>query len=482
MGEATKGIQKVQYRVLNDSQCAEVVESAYRILENTGCIIHNQEARKILEKEGCQVEGELVKIPAALTRWAVEKAPSTVALYDRDGNAAMVLEPGNVYFGPAITITQIDDLETGKRRASVKQDSANAAILIDSLENISWVSPCTSASDVDASVADLAELHAILPNTRKPVMYWSQNCKNLEYQFEMFEAVAGSAERLREKPFMINLVCPMDPLTHTDDGMAQLMYLAKKQAPAVYIAGIGFGLSGPITLAGGIAIGMADTLAGLVVSQLVSPGTPFVVSKFSDNVNMRTMSVTHSNPEMLLANAATADIFRYMKLPFCSNFPGTDCGVFDQVAAFDKSVQTYTAILSGTNMNFAMGAYESGAYAKFADMVFGNEIIGFLKVLTGGMEVSEETLAEDVIDEVGPGGVFFAEEHTLEHLHDFWEADLLSPRTSGEWEASGRQNVEDILNQRVKEILEKGPSHPLAPEIVEKLDEIMGRAEKELKS
>lgn len=472
--------EAVQYRVLSPEQCAEVAESAYRILENTGCIIHNKEAREILEKEGCRVEGELVKIPAALTRRAVAMAPDSVTIYDRDGNPGMVLEPGNVYFGPAITITQIDDLDTGKRRASVKQDSANAAILMDSLENISWVSPLTSASDVNASAADLAELHAILPNTRKPVMYWSQNCRNLEYQFEMFEAIAGSAEQLQKKPFMINLVCPMDPLTHTDDGMAQLIYLARKHAPAVYIAGIGFGLSGPITLAGGVAIGIADTLAGLVVSQLVSPGTPFIVSKFSDNVNMRNMSVTHSNPEMLVANAATADIFRYMGLPFCSNFGGTDCGVFDQVAAFDKSIQLYTAMLSGTNMNFAMGAYESGAYAKFADLVYGNEMIGFLKVLTGGMEVSEETLAEDVIDEVGPGGVFFSEEHTLDHLHDFWEADLMKPRTGGQWEQTDHKNLEDILNERIREILAKGSAHPLDPEIVKKLDEIMARAEKEL--
>lgn len=264
--------------------------------------------------------------------------------------------------------------------------------------------------------------------------------------------------------------------------LRRLIYLARRQSPAVYIAGIGFGLSGPITLAGGIAVGMADILAGLVVSQLVSPGTPFVVSKFSDNVNMRTMAVTHSNPEMLLANAATADIFRHMQLHFCSNFPGTDCGVFDQTAAFDKSVQIYTALLSGTNMNFAMGAYESGVYAKFADLVFGNEAIGFLKVLTGGMEVSEETLAEDVIDEVGPGGTFFGEEHTIEHLYDFWEADLLKPRTSQEWEKSGKQDLEDILNSRVNEILEKGPQHPLSPEVVKKLDEIMARAENQNES
>lgn len=468
------------YQVLTAKQCGEIAESSYRILENTGCLIHNQKAREILEKAGCAIEGELVKIPVSLTKWAISQAPSVITIYDRDGNPGMVLEPGNVYYGPAITLTKIDDLEIGSQRASVKQDSANAAILMDALENIAWVSACTSATDVDAAFADIAELHAILPNTNKPIMYWAQSCRNLEYQFEMFEAVAGDADRLKEKPFMINLVCPMDPLIHTDDGMAQLIYLAEKQSPAVYIAGIGFGLSGPITLAGGIALGIADTLAGLVVSQLVHPGTPFIASKFNDNINMRTMSVSHSKPEMLVALSATADIFRYLGLPFCSNYGGTDSGIFDQVAAFDKGIQLYTAMLSGTNMNFGLGSYESGAYAKFADLVYGNEIIGFFKVLTGGLEVSEETLAEDVIDEVGPGGVFFSEEHTLDHLYDFWEADLLKPRSSSQWEQSGRQNLEDVLNNRVKEILNTGSKHPLAPEIANKLDEIMKKAEREL--
>lgn len=476
MSQACKNKVNETYRVLKSKQCEEIAESSYRILENTGCLIHNQRAREILKKAGCQVEGELVKIPASLTKWAIEQAPSTVTIYDRDGNPGMILEPGNVYYGPSITLTKIDDPETGVKRASVKQDSINAAILMDALENISWVSACTSATDVDAAIADIAELHAILPYTNKPVMYWAQSGKNLEYQFEMFEAVAGGAERLKEKPFMINLVCPMDPLIHTEDGMEQLIYLAEKQAPAVYIAGIGFGLSGPATLAGGIALGLADTLAGLVVSQLVNPGTPFIASKFNDNINMRTMSVSHSRPEMLVALTATADIFRYLDLPFCSNYGGTDSGLFNQVAAFDKGIQVYTAMLSGTNMDFGLGSYEAGAYAKFADLVFCNEIIGYIRVLTGGLEVSEETLAEEVIDEVGPGGVFFAEEHTLDHLHDFWEADLLNPRSSNQ----SSKELEEELNNRVKEILKKGSSHPLKTEIVDKLNEIMERAAREL--
>lgn len=461
---------------LKDEQCEEIASACFRILEKTGCDIHNQEARELLQKAGCTVKGERVKIPASLTRWAVEQAPSSVTIYDRNGNAAMVLEPGSVYFGPAISITAIEDLETGERRPARKQDCSNVATLIDALEHISWVSALVAPLDVETSVADLSELHAILPYTRKPVMYWAQNVKNLKYEFEMFEAVAGGAEKLEEKPFMVDLVCPIDPLTHTEDGMAQLIYLATRKAPAVYIAGIGIGLTGPATIAGTVALGMADTLAGLVVSQVVNPGTPFIASKFTDNVDMRTMGVTHSNPEMLLANVATADVFRYLGLPFCSNFAGTDSGLMDQVSAFDKGIQIYTGLLSGTNMNFAMGAYESGAYAKLTDLAVGNEMIGFLKKMTGSVEVTEETLAEDVIAEVGPGGVFFTEEHTLEHIHDLWEAELMYPRSSAQATEKDKTGLAEAAGQKVRKILEQGSRNPLPEKIKEKLDEILERA------
>lgn len=470
--------QKIQYRVLDDANCKDIADAAYRILANTGCQIHNEKVLEILKQAGCQVEEQeqLVRIPEEISRKAVADAPSEITLYNREGQPAMELKPGAVYFGPAITIAAIEDLETGKRRPSVEQDSVNAVVLMDALDNISWVSPLTSPQDVDASVSDLIELKTVLANTNKPVMYWSQSLKNLKYQFEMFEAACSGQEQVQDKPFMINLICPMDPLTHSGDGMDQIVYLAERKSPIVYIAGIGMGLSGPATIAGTIAVGIADTLAGLIVAQIVNPGTPFVASKFTDNVDFRTMSVTHSNPEMLLANAATADVFRFMGLPFCSNFSGTDSGVFDQIAAFDKSIQIYTALLSETNMNFAMGAYESGAYAKLQDLVFGNEAIGFLKVLTGGVEVSEETLAEDVIDEVGPGGVFISEEHTLDHIHDFWIADLMKPRLSRQLASGGVISTADGITARVKEILQKGSGHPLSEEAIRKLDAIIEKA------
>ena len=127
-------------------------------------------------------------------------------------------------------------------------------------------------------------------------------------------------------------------------------------------------------------------------------------------------------------------------------------------------------------MNFALGAYESGAYAKLADLVVGNEMIGFLKIMTGNVEVSEETLAEDVIAEVGPGGVFFTEEHTLDHIYDLWEAKLMYPRSSAQATEKDKTGLEEAARQKVRNILAQGTGHPLPEEIWEKLNQILEKA------
>lgn len=473
--------RSVKYQVWDNNQCAEVVNAAFRILERTGCEVLNNEALELLKKAGCLIEGERVRIPSSFLKWAIDSAPSSVTLYDRLGNPAMKLAPYETYFGPAITTTFTLDVETGEKRPGVKEDAVNSALVCDALPNIAWSSALNIISDGNTKLADIYEIHSLLPNTVKPIMFWAYDTKNLAYEFEMFEAVAGGAEKLREKPFVINLICPRDPLIHTEEGMAQIIYMAEKSVPALYIPGISFGGSGPITLAGSIALGLADMLVGLLVSQLVRKGAPFIACKFHDNMNMKTATVSHSRPELILANSASADVFRYMGLPFCINSGSTDTGIFDQVSAFDIAVQVYTSVLSSANMNFASGSSLEGSNTNFlGGMVYCNEIISFIKRLTVGIEINESTLAEDVIHKVGPGGNFLAEEQTFKQFREFWVPSVLAPRSHDEWLASGKKDMRDVLNDRVKEFIARGPQNPLGEDILKKLDEIMDRAEKDI--
>jgi trimethylamine--corrinoid protein Co-methyltransferase len=278
----------------------------------------------------------------------------------------------------------------------------------------------------------------------------------------------------------MNLVCPMDPLVHTDNGMAQLIMMAERGCPALYVPGIAFGLSGPVTLAGGIVVGLADTLAGLVVAQLVRPGTPLIVSKFNDNLDMRTASMSHSRPEMLIAQCATSDVFRHLGLPFCSNFGSTDSGVLDELAVLDKALHLYNALLSGVNMVFSLGTYEAGTLTRLEDLAMCDEMVSFLKVLVAEPRVDPDTLAEDLIDSVGPAGNFMTTKHTITNFKKAWSPRLLAPMNLAKAKEAGRGELERRVRTRTLEILEEGPRKPLAPEVEAKLDEIMAKAEADL--
>jgi trimethylamine--corrinoid protein Co-methyltransferase len=474
------GIKRnIAFSVWNERDCARVADAAFRVLERTGCAVHNAKALELLEGAGCLVEGSLARIPYGLTQWAVARAPRSVTLYDRLGAPAMVLSPDLVHFGPTITNTRLVDIDTGEARQATRADSERAALVIDALPNVSWASGFNSISDIDQRAADVAELRSVIPNTTKPIMFWANDAANLELEFEMFAAVAGSPEAFRARPFAINLICPMDPLAHTDNGLAQIMIMAERGCPSVYVPGIAFGLSGPITLAGGVAVGLADTLAGLVVAQLVRPGAPFVVSKFNDNLDMKTASMSHSRPEMVAAQCATSDLFRHLGLPFCSNFGSTDSGVFDHVAVFDKAVHLYSALLSGVNMVFSLGTYEAGNLTRLEDLAFCDEAISFLRRLVEGVEVSDDTLAEDLIHTVGPGGNFMTTKHTIANFKRNWGPDLLKPLNYEKGREAGPGGaLEERIRLRTKEIIGRGPQNPLPAEVLAKLDGILDRAVK----
>ncbi len=462
--------QTVQYEVLNEAQCKEIAAAAFRILGRTGCIIQNDEARALLKEAGCTVEGEKVWIPEHLIRWALDVAPKCVTLFDRDGEPAMRLEPHEVNFGPVTSTCDIVDVRTGERRKTVKKDLEEAAILIDALDNIGWCSDCVTLSDVNESYDDIAEVHTLLEYSRKPFWYYAKNRDSLKVELEMFQAVAGGADAYRRKPFTVNLICPLDALRHSDNGMAQVMACAKAGAPVVYIPGTEFGLTAPVTMAGCIAAGIADLLPGVIVSQLASKGAPFIAACFRNNVDFMTMRLNHSRPEMIAANCATADVWRYLGLPFCCNMANTDNGDFGPQSAFEKTAQYYSVLLAGVNMAYGCGCYEEGMMLRFADLVFSNEIIGYLKHLVGGFEITDDTLAEDVIDQVGPGGTYLMEQHTVQHIRNFWEPNILIPKKMGEG-----KDLEERLAKAALDIIEKGPQHKLADDKKAAIDKIMDR-------
>lgn len=472
--------QSVQFKVLNEGQCREIVHAAFRVLARTGCHVHHEGARKILQAAGCLVDGIQVKIPTYLVEKAIRTAPSQITIYDREGNPALHLgaHSGNSYFvAGLLNLYRLDPL-TGERRLTVKQDAAQAGLVIDALPNIDVASGLACISDCKPQLADVHELRMLLETTTKPILLWNFDTNGIKTQVEMCAAVAGGLDKLKAKPFVIAGASPTSPLAHAEDVLDRLLYMFEVGLPTPYVAAPMIGATAPVTIAGSLVVGLADTLVGLVLSQLVNEGCPFMGTCFVDFLDMKSMSFSHTCPEFTLGSAASGDIFRFLDLPYAAHLGSTDAPVFDQQAAFDVGIQLYTGILNSANLNFFLGYLETAMSSSLEMLVFGDEAIGYLRRITEGIEVSRETLAEDVIHNVGPNGNFLGEEHTMHHFRENWTPKAFIRTTYEKWSGEGGKDLYARANERVKEIIAAGPRKPLSPEVLAKLDAILERAEK----
>lgn len=476
--------QSIQFGVLNEGQCREIVNAAFRVLERTGCDIHHEGARQLLKDAGCRVNGIRVKIPTSLVEKAIRTAPSQITVYDREGNPALHLgaRSGKSYFVAGILNLNRIDPFTGAKRLTVKQDAADAGLVIDALPNIDVAGGLACISDCTPQLADVHELRKLLETTAKPILIWNFDTFGIKTQVEMCAAVAGGLDKFLEKPFVIAGAPSSSPLAHAEDVLDRMLYMFEIGLPTPYVASPMVGATAPVTLAGSCVVGLADTFVGLVLSQLKNEGCPFIGTCFVDYMDMQTMAFSHTSPESVLGSAASCDLFRYLDLPFATHFGNTDSPIFDQQAAFDITTQLYTGMLNGANLNYFIGYLESAMSSSLEMLVFGNEAIGFLRRITEGFEVNAETLAEDVIHHVGPSSNFLGEEHTIRHFRESWVPRDFIRSTHEKWTASGSKDFYARANEKVKGIIAAGSRKPLSPEVLAELDAIVEKAEKRYQS
>ncbi|MEG1496915.1 MAG: trimethylamine methyltransferase family protein [Clostridiales bacterium] len=469
--------QPLQFGALNQDQCEQIVNATFRTLEKVGCKVQSEEALDLLKNAGCHIEGELVKIPAHVMKKAINTAPSSVTLYDREGEVAMNVEPNNVYFGPGMTNPLIVDSETGERRATIKSDVANMARVCEALPNIDWVCGLASISDCNPCLAEVYEAREVLENTSKHLVSWTHNLENCVDIVKMCATAIGGMDKLKEKPFLSFWISPVSPLTQPKDSIAPVLYLAGEGLPVMYISGQTMGGTAPISFGGGMVVGLADCLVGLLISQLKREGTPFICGSFCEYMNMKTVNMSFSNPELAFSQAAASDIFRYLDLPFAIHAGTTDSPIFDQQAAGDIAIQLFTGALSRGNMNCFIGFLESAMSASLEAVVYGDEMISYIHNIVAGAEISTDTLVEDVIANVGPGGNYLTEPHTFENFKKLWTPQCLQRDNYDNWVAAEKPDLFTILNKKVKELIATAPQKPLDDDILKQLDDIINKAE-----
>jgi trimethylamine---corrinoid protein Co-methyltransferase len=463
-----------RYDRLTAAQCDRLHAASLEILGRTGVRMHLPEAVERLRHAGAAVDGDRVRIPAHLVEWALAVAPREVVLYDRLGRPAIPCGNDHVAFGPGSDCLHVLDHRTGERRRARLADVEAGVRLCDALERIEFVMSLFTPDDVEPALADRVQMAVMLRGTTKPIVAVTYGLESLIDVVAMAEAVAGGAEALRTRPFLAAYINVTSGLVHNAEALGKLIALAQRGLPALWIPVTSGATTGPVTTAGNVAVNTAGVLAGLVLAQLVREGTPVIVPGFGgDALDLRTMVDPYAEPD---PRGVVPSLTHRYGLPMFSLAAGSDAKVVDQQAAAEAALTMLYDALAGGNLVHDCGYLESGLTGSLPLLVICDELAAWIRAAIAPVEISDETLALDVVERLGPDGTFLEEEHTLAHYRERWYPELLDRRAHAAWHNRGALTLEQRASERVDHILATHLPEPLPPAADRAIDQILERA------
>lgn len=470
---------KKSYQVLSETDCETILNATFDILENTGMDIQHPRAQKLLTDAGAKQEDGVIKIPRSLVIDCINSAGKELVLYDRFGNEKLRAGGTRTYFGLGPTNPFFNDFKTGERRKSQRSDVTESAIVADACPNIDFLMGLAQISDYNIGLSDVYETYEMLTNSTKPVISWGVSVDGLKEQVDMGAAVAGGHEKLIEKPFMALFPgCPVSPLIIDAKIYEKLEYSAQSGLPLIWMSGAQLGSVTPVTIAGAVSVAMAEMLGGLVLAQLVRKGCTIACGFVVLTVDMSTTHSAYGSPEHCLGEAMNADLFHYLNLPTMQTGGVTDAKIVDEQAAIETSMQVLTNILNGGHLVHDVGFIDGAMSGALEQIVLTDEIISYARRMERGITINEETLALDVIHEVGPGGEFLTHEHTFENFRgEFWFPTLLTRELYSNWEQN-KMDMRTRLRKKTEKLLAEHRAPALPEDVTRKLNEILTAAEK----
>lgn len=460
------------------------VESIYRatldIIESVGVKFPCPRALDIWDTHGAKVNRDtmVVKVPPNVIEDALKQAPSTYTLAALDSSLDLPLDGNHVYVGTDGCGVEVIDISTGERRRSCLQDVADIARAADYMEEIAFHWVPVSAQDCPPESRGLHELMAIWKNSTKHVQTESiYSEKEARGAVEMASTLVGGREALRKKPILSLMECSISPLAQDGGSLEAALVAAEAGLPVGFMTMASCASTAPATLAGNLVVGNAEVISALALIQLASPGTPVFYAAAQTVMDLRTGAYTGGGPEDFLFGAATKSLADYYNFPLSMGSFATGAKKPDWQAGIENSLSAFMASVVMSDMLLGVGLLNGSTIWSFEQMIMDCEIFGIIYKMMEGIEVNEETLALDVIREVGPGGDFLTNEHTLKNMRNLWLPTLMDRRPYTEWEEKG-DGARDWARDKARNILATHKPESLNPNLEAEIQKIIQSIEK----
>lgn len=471
-----------QLKLLTDEQVYDVYLGALDILQGTGVRINESGVLKTLKKAGCLTDEKMAKIPPHLVEEAIHKAPPRFTIYGREPNVKVRMEDRKVHFQPMIGRLNILDTKTGKKRRTTLQDVANLIKIADVLPNYHLLHSGAIMPHIEGVPDEVSHVYGYLVSVKNSSKVIKGTCRGKNKAIDcikMASVVAGGEDKLRQKPNIFTTYNVISPLEHGREMLEGLAEYVKYGLPVDITSEPQMGATSPVTLSGTLAQQTAEILSGIVIAQILSPGTPVFFGTCGAAMDMRYGTIALGGIEAALLNVAHAQMAQFLNIPSRGTGANTNAKLLDFQAGYEKAVTLMMPALAGANMIFYPGTIEHAETISMESLVADHEICSTVLRALGGIQVSENTLALDLIDKVGPGGHFLKEHHTIKYLDtEHHRPKLADRRRREDWEAEGSKSLFNVAQNEVLRILQEHKPLPLGEETKQELLKVIKEVEK----
>jgi len=464
------GLDGGLYRPLGESDMRHIHETVMRIFQEIGIQVSTRKGFQIFKDKGVKVseDKQIVYISPTLFEDLIDLVPSQIVLYGRNEQNNIMVGGKRVHFGSGGTALNILDLDTGEKRPSTLKDVQDVSRLLDKLDHVHFEVIPVYPNDLPTGKVDVNRFFAALQNTTKHVMGGTYTLEGTRNVIRMGEILAGSAEKLRREPFMSLITCVMSPLKIDEMYGDFLMTVAEAGVPLAIPAEPISGATSPVTIAGTVTNLCCETLGGIMLAQLVNPGTPCLFGSVGTGADIRSMGYVSGCVEEGLINAATAQMAQFYGLPFYATAGQSDAKSLDAQAGWEGAITSLLVGMAGANfIHDAVGLLEFCMTASYEKYVMDNEIVGEVMRVLRGIEVNPDTLGFEVTRKVGPGMNYLSEDHTCEYMRQEHFLPTVADRNDREtWIKLGHKDTSERAHEIAVEILSTHEPEPLDPKKV----------------
>jgi len=442
---------------LDDELKNKIIDEARTVLIKIGTTIHNRKILELLESHGADVdfENEKAKFNSDLMDKALVKVKDSFKLYDRNGNLSCDYSGDNIHFVPgSSSLYFLEHNELHPRKVTSK-DYIDYCKVVDGLEYIDAQSTAMVTSDVDGRISDSYRLFLSLLYGTKPVVTGTFTIEAFEIMKDLQLAVRGSDEALADKPLTIFSCCPTSPIKWSDVTSQNLLDCAKYMIPVEYIAMPLSGFMAPVTLVGTLVQHTAETLSGLVISQLANPGTPVLYGGSPAIFDVRYETTPMGAIETQMIDCAYNEIGKYLGLPTQAYIGLSDSKLLDAQAGLETGIGATLAALSGINNISGPGMLDFESCISLEKLVLDNQICGMTKRLLKGVEPKDDFPIIPRMEELLKEKHLLISDHTMQNLKDehFMPSAVIDRANRSRYEEEGSQTLAQRAHREMEEIL-----------------------------